>query len=236
MLFPIDCQDTEAKVSEARTRVTRRRVQRIITADEILDAAAGVVDAEGLAALSMRRIADATGVAPMTIYGFFDGKDELVARLRVHVLRELPPPLDPDRPWKDRIVHELSSLHGALQRHHGLLELLSDRTDALPMLDELRERLVAILRTAGIDDQTIIQGLGSLVALTLGFAVGERARQSAPGANAYERLRNLPREGFPNLSTLAVEYPMHWSDQAYDYGVAAVLAAMAGGVGHDQAR
>ena len=226
MLFPTAGQNTEAKVSEARTRVSRRRVQRIITADEILDAAAGLVDAEGLAALSMRRIADATGVAPMTIYGFFENKDELVARLRVHVLQELPAPLDPDRPWKDRIVHELSSVRAALQRHHGLLELLSDGADAVPMLDGLRERLVAILRSAGLDDHTIVDGLGSLVALTLGFAVGERARQSVSGGNAYERLRNLPSDAFPNLSTLAVEYPLHWSDKAYDYGVAGVLAAM----------
>jgi AcrR family transcriptional regulator len=220
------------KVSEARTRVARRRAQRIITPDEILDAAAAVIDAEGLAALSMRRIADATGVAPMTIYGFFESKDELVARLRAHVLRELPPPLDPDHPWKDRIVHELSSLHAALQRHHGLLELLSDGADAVPMLDELRERLVAILRSAGLDDRTIVEGLGSLVALTLGFAVGERARQSVPGGNAYERLQNLPRERFPNLSTMAAEYPMHWSDSAYDYGVAAVLDAMEASTHH----
>ena len=80
-------------MGEPTSRVARRRVQRIITEGEILDAAVALVDAEGLAALSMRRLAEATGVAPMTIYGFVASKDDLVARLGAHVLRELPTPL-----------------------------------------------------------------------------------------------------------------------------------------------
>jgi hypothetical protein len=31
---------------------------------------------------------------------------------------------------------------------------------------------------------------------------------------------------------MAAEYPMHWSDEAYDYGVAAVLAAMEASTHH----
>ena len=103
-------------MGEPTSRVARRRVQRIITEDEILDAAVALVDAEGLAALSMRRLAEATGVAPMTIYGFVASKDDLVARLGAHVLRELPTPLPEDRPWKERIVYEMTAMRTALQK------------------------------------------------------------------------------------------------------------------------
>src|ERR1700758_4555168 len=151
---------TENAVGEPTSRVARRRVQRIIPEDEILDAAVALVDAEGLAALSMRRLAEATGVAPMTIYGFVASKDDLVARLGAHVLRELPTPLPEDRPWKERIVYEMTAMRTALQNHHGLLELLSVGNDAAPVLDELRERLIGILRSAGLDDRTMVEGVG----------------------------------------------------------------------------
>lgn len=213
-------------VGQQNSRAARRKVSRIISADEILDAAVVIVDSEGLSALTMRRLADATGVAPMTIYGFFHGKDDLVTRLRARVLQELPPPLDPDRDWRERIVHELAAMHSAFQRHHGLLELLSDGTDAVPMLDALRERLIEIMRSGGLDDQTIIDGLGSLVALTLGFAVGGRARDAVRGGNAYRRLEGVSEQQFPHLRSMAADYPKHWADSAYFYGIDAVLAAM----------
>jgi AcrR family transcriptional regulator len=214
-------------VDKTVTRPARRRVQRIITADELLDAAVALVDAEGLSALSMRRLAEATGVAPMTIYGFVASKDDLLARLGAHVLRELPPPLDESANWRERITHEMTSLRGALQRHDGLLELLSIGTDAAPVLDELRERLVGILRTAGFDDRTVVDGLGSLVALTLGFAVGGRARHIGLHDDIYNRLRALPPERFPHLTSVAGEYAEHWSDRAFVHGLNALLDAIA---------
>jgi AcrR family transcriptional regulator len=222
-------------VGEPTSRVARRRVQRIITEGEILDAAVALVDAEGLAALSMRRLAEATGVAPMTIYGFVASKDDLVARLGAHVLRELPTPLPEDRPWKERIVHEMTALRTALQKHHGLLELLSVGNDAAPVLDELRERLIGILRSAGLDDRTMVEGLGSLVALTLGFAVGGRARHAGTNGDIYKRLQSLPAQRFPNLRSAASHYSEHWSDRAFSYGLESVLATMEAAAAADPA-
>jgi len=225
----------EVRMDEIATRVARRRAQRIITAEELFDAAVALVDAEGLSALSMRRLADATGVAPMTIYGFVANKDDLLARLATHVLRELAPPLDESVGWRERITHEMASLRAALRRHDGLLELLSIGTDAAPVLDELRERLVGILRSAGFDDRTVVDGLGSLVALTLGFSVGGRARQIGLHDDIYRRLRALSPERFPHLTSVAGEYAQHWSDRAFDYGLEAILDAIEATSSHEGA-
>jgi hypothetical protein len=73
-----------------------------------------------------------------------------------------------------------------------LLELLSDGTESGCDARRVRERLIEILRLVGLDDQTIIDGFRSLVALTLGFAVGGRARQSGRDRNAYDRLQGCP--------------------------------------------
>ena len=48
--------------------MTRRRREQPLTRDELLDAALGIVDSEGLAALTMRRLAAAVGVEAMSLY------------------------------------------------------------------------------------------------------------------------------------------------------------------------
>ena len=52
---------------------TRRRLDR----RQVLEAALGVVDRDGLEALSMRRLGTELGVDPMAVYHYVDGKERL---------------------------------------------------------------------------------------------------------------------------------------------------------------
>lgn len=206
------------------TSVRRRR--RVISKEEIFDAAIAIVDTEGLAALSMRRLADAADVGVMTLYGYFASKDELVSQLGTHALGSIAPAPDPNFSWRDQLRNELGKLRTSLQEHPGLIELLGFQEDGAPSADKQRDGLLAILRTAGIDNRTAVDGLGSLVALTLGFAVGARARNIGLNDHAYERLDKLSPDDYPHLAAMATEYAQHWSERAFEYGVSAVLDTM----------
>lgn len=131
-----------------------------------------------------------------------------------------------------QMLSDSTALRMLLHRHQGLLELLSVGADAAPVLDELRERLVAILRSAGLEDRIITDGLGGLVALTLGFIVGGRARHAGTPADVYDRLRALPTQNYPNLQSMAAQYADHWSDNAYTYGLEALLSSMQDSLPH----
>ncbi len=48
------------------------------TADRIAQAALAILEAEGLGAASMRRVADAVGITPMAIYHHFPNREELL--------------------------------------------------------------------------------------------------------------------------------------------------------------
>jgi AcrR family transcriptional regulator len=210
--------------------VSARRRRRVISKVEIFDAAIAIVDTEGLAALSMRRLAEAADVGVMTLYGFFASKDELVSQLGTHALGSIKPAPDPTLSWRDQLRNELGKLRTSLQEHPGLIELLGFAEDGAPSIDKQRDGLLAILRNAGIDDRTAVNGLGSLVALTLGFAVGARARNIGLNDHAYERLGKLSPSDYPHLTAMATEYAQHWSERAFDYGVNSVLDAMEAGL------
>ncbi|HWJ11739.1 MAG TPA: TetR family transcriptional regulator [Nocardioides sp.] len=202
-----------------------RRTRRTLTREEILDAAVVLVDAEGLAALSMRRLADSLGVGAMTVYGFVANKEELVSGLAAHVLGGLEADVPDGLGWRATMVAELDALRGAIERHPGLLELLSVGVEHMPLLDRTRERLVAVLRAEGFGDDAVVDGLGALVALSLGFTVGASLR-SGSLAESYGRLADLDGAEFPHLRALGADYAAHWSRRAWLSGVEALLDGM----------
>ena len=75
----------------------------------ILDAAWDIAGTEGLTGLTARRIADAIGYAPGTIYNLFDDLDELILQVRGRTL--------------DALYDELSSLPQISEPARDLLEL-----------------------------------------------------------------------------------------------------------------
>jgi AcrR family transcriptional regulator len=71
--------------------------------DRIVAAAVGLADREGLAALSMRRVATELGVGAMTLYGHVPGKAELAALMLDDVLAELYADGPPAGNWRARL-------------------------------------------------------------------------------------------------------------------------------------
>jgi AcrR family transcriptional regulator len=71
--------------------------------DRVVAAAVRVADREGLAALSMRRVAAELGVGAMTLYTHVPGKGELVALMYDAVLAEVHP-RPPAGDWRARLT------------------------------------------------------------------------------------------------------------------------------------
>jgi AcrR family transcriptional regulator len=70
-----------------------------LSLDRIVDAAIKVADAEGLAAVSMSRVATELGAATMSLYRYVGAKDELL-ELMVDAAIGPPPPDSGDRGWR----------------------------------------------------------------------------------------------------------------------------------------
>ncbi|MEU1664127.1 TetR/AcrR family transcriptional regulator [Streptomyces sparsogenes] len=63
-----------------------------LTPQRIARAAVAIADAEGIDAVTMRRLATDLGVAPMAAYRYVSGKDELLELMVDHVYGEMTPP------------------------------------------------------------------------------------------------------------------------------------------------
>lgn len=90
-----------------------------LSVSAIVDAAIDVADRDGLAALSMRRIADELGVGAMSLYRHIADKDALIVEMADEIGRRFTYPYDQPGPWtwRERVQIVLDVDWQLFQRH-----------------------------------------------------------------------------------------------------------------------
>lgn len=109
---------TRAEPAARRPRFTR---------DEIAETAVRIADAEGIDALSMRRLAAELGAGTMTLYHYVRTKDELLTLVTDAVMAEVVLPADqlPDD-WRAAVTAIAHSSRAALERHPWVFDIVDD--------------------------------------------------------------------------------------------------------------
>jgi TetR/AcrR family transcriptional regulator, tetracycline repressor protein len=145
--------------------VTGPRRLRPLTRDELLDAALGIVDSEGLAALTMRRLANVVGVEAMSLYHHVPTKEVLLDWTLERMRTEMRLPDAPADDWAGALQAIFVEYRRVLMAHPNMLPLAARRTDpSVPSgLQHLIER--------GIAPEDAVELYQSLVAFTVGYSM-----------------------------------------------------------------
>ncbi|MCP3802862.1 TetR/AcrR family transcriptional regulator C-terminal domain-containing protein [Allokutzneria sp. A3M-2-11 16] len=98
----------------------RRGPKPALTVDQLVRAATAVADAEGLAAVSMQRVADELSFTKMSLYRYVPGKAELVA-LMIDRALGAPPDLT-GNDWRERLRAWAMRMLTGFQAHRWLVE------------------------------------------------------------------------------------------------------------------
>ena len=171
-----------------------------LTPAKVRAAALALVDREGLAALSMRRLGQALGVEAMSLYNHVPGKAALLDGLYEAILAEAAPPRRHDFPQG---LRELSrGLRAALLAHPRALGVLAGRPLLTPAALQRLDGAIGPLRAAGLSPSECVYALHGLLTLVIGNVLGQagpRAETGLPEAVASR----LPAPELPQLSALA---------------------------------
>lgn len=100
---------------------------RVSTSDAV-DAAVALADAEGLAAVTARRLAADLGVSPMALYTHVGSLDDLVVLMADAVHAAMPRPPWADDDWRARVRTVAETNLALLGDHAWLLDVADQRT------------------------------------------------------------------------------------------------------------
>jgi AcrR family transcriptional regulator len=144
----------------------------------VLEAALSIVDAEGMDALTMRRLGEQLGADPMSVYRHVDGKDALLDGLADTMWTEVPGPSA--QGWPDDLRTLARSVRGVIHRHHGAAPLLIRRFLNRSAL-EVSHAYLEVLRGAGFRDSRAAEVLRSVVSYSVGYGLQEVSLVEVPG-------------------------------------------------------
>ena len=212
-----------------RAGSTARRTQRPeLTREAIALAALELADAEGPAAITMRRLAGHVGVPTMTLYGYFRTKDELldamadaaVADARIDVTGET---------WREQLISLMDGIRGALERHPSGVLIRESGPVLGPAALQVSDRAVSILIDAGFSHRDAAFAYRSLFL----FAFGHAAFNVAVDDDVQRRrlrgaLASLPADEYPALSTDIDDFAdASIGDAAFRFGLERLLDGIA---------
>ena len=201
------------------TRSRGNARQPRLSRDAILDRALAVADAEGIDAVSVRRLARDLGVTPMALYWHVDDKNALLHALGDRLLGGLDLTVDERVPWPEQLRAFVVSFTAVLRAHPSAAMLIGSLpTVASENALGATEVALDILRRAGFSPEEAAHITTQIVRTTTSMVIAELDVIPATGEPACteEFLRSLPPERFPRVIEAAGPLSAHEDPESFD--------------------
>ena len=217
-----------------------RGPKRGLSIDRIVEAAIAVADAEGLGAVTMRRVARALGVVPMTLYTYVPGKAELLDLMLDALYRQMGPAgAVTGGPWRPRLEAIAQANRALFRAHPWAAAIATVRPPLGPGLMSKYERELRALDGLGLSEVEMDAALTFLLSFVRSCARAEAearmaARESGVddrewwAANAPLLARIVDQTAYPTAARVGAAagtaYGAAYSpDHAYEFGLQRVL-------------
>ena len=188
---------------------TRSRTRKPLSRERVLEQAIAIADADGIEALSMRKLGQALGVEAMSLYNHVANKGELVAAMVDSVIERFELPED-ERRWDIAIRRCAISAHDLLIEHRwacGLALVPRDtRVIGGPRVRYM-EWLLRQLREAGFPAELTYSAYHTLDSHIFGFTLWQLGHAQAARMLAPEGEENVEKWAARLLEQLRPEYP-----------------------------
>ncbi|MFI8263725.1 TetR/AcrR family transcriptional regulator C-terminal domain-containing protein [Streptomyces sp. NPDC085665] len=154
----------------------RRGRKPAYSREAITAAAVALADAEGLEAVTMRKVAAEVGAAVMSLYSYAPDKETLLNLMVDHVTAELPTTYPLTGDWRADLKTIARLQRDHMLRHPWLPGALTTRRVPGPHTLAFLERALAALRPAGLDGAAKLEVFAQLTAFVAGHVAHETAQ------------------------------------------------------------
>ncbi|WP_460063913.1 TetR/AcrR family transcriptional regulator [Streptomyces sp. YKOK-I1] len=196
----------------------------LLSTDRIVETARMLVDAEGLPALSTRRLAAELGVSGPSLYNHFRTKDEILEAVADSVSAQIDLSMFEDgREWRTALHDWAVSYRAALRDHPNIVPVLAQGPGRRPAGLRVADAVYGAMVAAGWPPAQATS-IGALMRyFIMGSALGSFAGGFVDDATAYD-----PAD-YPHLGQahLLAEQQEKIDERAFETGLTALLDGLA---------
>ena len=218
---------------------SRRGPRQGLSIEQVAAAAIALADTGGLDAVTMRAVAHALGVVPMSLYTYVPGKAELLDLMLDTVYLQMPRGDLSGMTWRERLAAVAHENRDLFTRHPWIAEVSTSRPPLGPGLMAKYEHELQALAGVGLDDVEMDAALtfllGFVQAAVRSAAEAAAARQDGAmteeqwwAANAPLLTRVFDQAKYPTAARVgtaagAAHGAAYDPDHAYAFGLQRVL-------------
>lgn len=221
----------------------RRPGRSTLTREQIVTEAIALLDAEGIEALSMRKLAGRLNAGATSLYWHVANRDELVELVIDHVYGELELPDADIGDWREGVRTFARSIRATGRRHTWLASVIDHLAAAHlgPNASRFTERMLGVLATTGLPLAECERALSAVSAYVTGVTVTEagwsnwlarRGQTAEEWMAAGRAVADRTTEGYERLQEVIEGYAGIDVDAAMDadfhYGLDCLLDGIAG--------
>ncbi|HEX7354017.1 MAG TPA: TetR/AcrR family transcriptional regulator C-terminal domain-containing protein [Mycobacteriales bacterium] len=215
---------------------TRAASRGQLSRDVVVDRVLALAGAEGLDAVTVRRLATELDVTPMALYWHFRTKEDLLLGAADRLLDAVEVP-DGSGSWQERLSRASTALVAAIRPHPQVAPLVKERMIAHPSGLALTELALGALADAGFSTADASQIAWHALATAVLLVTGDPVDDS--GTSAEERaaqlrqksafIRSLPADQYPHLVAAADDMThCHDDERFFTLGVELFVAGVEG--------
>jgi AcrR family transcriptional regulator len=204
-----------------------------VTRERALAAAVALADADGLEALTMRRLARELGIEAMSLYHHLASKDEILDGMVELVFGEIElPPEDAD--WTAAMRRRGTSLRAALTRHPWAISIMESRTSPGPNTIGHLNAMIGSCRKAGFSIVMAAHAVSLIDSYIYGFVLQEVNLPFDDTSELEEVVEDilpgLSPDLYPHLLELTTGHvlqPGYSYGNEFDFGLGLILDGLA---------
>lgn len=198
------------------------------TRAQLQAAALALVDAEGLAALSMRTLAATLGTGPMTLYNYVRDRGDLDALVVEAVMAEVRLPRERGD-WQQDVRAIVEATWRTVRRHPNVIPLVLTRRTLHETTLDWAEALLRALARSGRSGVDLLVAFRTVSGFVMGFAQAQLSDPLVPNEEHQDvaRAQALPADRFPHLIEIAGAATKLGADKEFRAGLDIVMAGMA---------
>jgi AcrR family transcriptional regulator len=209
----------------------RKRDAEPLARERIVEAAMRIIDAEGLDALSMRRLGAELGVNPMAAYHYVPNKAALYDLVLEAVMAGVDTTaIDPALPFAEQLKRAARAYRDAILAHPRAIPVLATRSLRTAAVLRPVEPILGILYAAGLTPDESMAAVDALAQFILGGAMGYYHHEFDEGADDQREFEALDPAVFPNTVRMISEARYIGPEGEFEFGLDAIVRGLLQGL------